>query len=475
MKKENNTDVIDYDEFVSHLKNPNTTMTEDKLSDLKKKVSQSLSMDRQKLFMSQPFIGGMLMRMELVPIRDYRCGTACTDGNKIYFDIDFYKRLKDDERKFVLAHEIWHVIYMHFLRAQKRDLEIWNIATDCEINYMLKTEGFNPPQNLCFPPQKLEGKNAETIYEYYLKQTKGRSKQQTKQSGKPKESSGNKDSNKKNKSQLSGQFDKHVSRGHEEDVEIEEKGEGKKFSLPQDQWGEKGEDSDFRPQINSDTAEKIREMIVSEAQRYERTRGTLPGNLAEVVKKLRKPEISWKEYLSQFITKSLGDKRTWLPPNRHHVWSGGYFQSRRGEKIQVVVTVDVSGSTEPDLPKFMTELVSLLNTFGRYELTLIQCDANIQDVSIYDENNPFPVDTPETFKWIGMGGSDLNPAFKWIEENNTGADVHIVFTDGFIEVPQKDPLGIPTLFVLTSDGAKDLCDWGEKITFKDKKAESEDL
>ena len=463
MKKE-----VSAEDVMKRLKNPKTTLTDEKLEELRKKIGESLSMDRQRLLMRQPFTGGMLMRMELVPIRDYRCDTAMTDGSRIFFDMDFYKSIDEEERKFTLAHEIWHTIYMHFLRQQNRDTDLWNCAADCEINYMLRNEGFRSPPNLLYPDQGDEGKNAEEIYESLLKKQK--SGQKSKNSGsysgngrggdrdkKPRKGNGN--------GRLTGQFDKHIGKKNTP----EESNDPSGVDLPKDQWGEKGEDPNYTPRIDQDAAEKIREMIISEAQRYERTQGRLPGNLESVVGRLRKPEIDWREYLAQFVTRCLGDKRVWLPPNRHHVWNGTYLQSRRGEKIKVVVTVDTSGSTTNDLPKFMSELVSLLKTFGNYQMTLIQCDSEVHDITTYDECNEFPVDDPEAVKWKGFGGSDLRPAFKAIIDNQIEGTMNIVFTDGFIEVPQKNPLGIPTLFIITKDGnASDetFCSWGEKVKFK---------
>ena len=40
-----------------------------------------LARDRQELLIKYPFTGSVLMRMELVPVRDDRLETACTDGN----------------------------------------------------------------------------------------------------------------------------------------------------------------------------------------------------------------------------------------------------------------------------------------------------------------------------------------------------------------------------------------------------------
>lgn len=170
-------------DFIDHIKNPNTSLTKEKLLELKRKTIDAMSIDRQKLVTKMPFTGGMLMRMNFIPIRDYRCSTAMTDGKNIYVDIDFYKKLSKEERVFILAHECWHNIYLHFMRCQNRNRDLWNIATDCEINYMLKNEGLVPPLDLCFPngehgcpPHDYAGKSAEEMYEWLYKRAKKISK-----------------------------------------------------------------------------------------------------------------------------------------------------------------------------------------------------------------------------------------------------------------------------------------------------------
>ena len=54
----------------------------------KKICLEQLAQDRQKLLMRWPFVGGIIMRMELVAVRDDRLETACTDGNNIFVDIN---------------------------------------------------------------------------------------------------------------------------------------------------------------------------------------------------------------------------------------------------------------------------------------------------------------------------------------------------------------------------------------------------
>ena len=88
-----------------------------------------------------PFVGSLLMRLDLVPVCDERLDTAATDGDSIYVDIGFYMKLKADERLFVLAHEAWHCALIHFIRRQDRDKDRFNIAADLEIHFILTDEG----------------------------------------------------------------------------------------------------------------------------------------------------------------------------------------------------------------------------------------------------------------------------------------------------------------------------------------------
>ena len=74
------------------------------IDEVKAKVSKGLEYARWKLLERAPFIGEMLLRFQIVPTYDGRLSTAATDGSKIFFDCEFYSKLTDGERQFVLAH-----------------------------------------------------------------------------------------------------------------------------------------------------------------------------------------------------------------------------------------------------------------------------------------------------------------------------------------------------------------------------------
>ena len=67
----------------------------------------------------------------------------------------------------------------------------------------------------------------------------------------------------------------------------------------------------------------------------------------------------------------------------------------------------------------------------------------------------------------GIRGSDLNPAFEELKKLANPPSCNIVFTDGYIDCPKKNPLACDTLFILTKDGSEDLAPWGKKVHFKE--------
>ena len=492
-------------------------LTEDQLKRIKAEISASLSRDRHGLLVHQPFIGNVAMRFDLIPVRDKRCMTACTDSKTIYFSCDFYSKLNDQERKFVLAHEIWHSLTLTFARRQGRDPDLFNVASDMEINNILvgdgaENGGFTPPPDLLYPPPKLRGKSAETIYEWLLKQQQ-KNNLNNALSGIPKPSSGrsrygdsddsdDSDSNDgksgrlngknkpgksgddekrddsndgKNTGRLSGQFDKHTY--DDEDPSVEESEDGKdgkdgkdkgKGKYPRDQWGEVGYDEDFQPGVPADAAERMREAAIAAAQAYAREHGDLPAGVEALVGKLNKPEISWREYLSQFVSQSYGGKRQWCPPSRRHLYNDMYFQSRRSERIKGVVAIDTSGSCQGDLPKLFGELKGLIDSFGGYELTVIQADAAVDHVETYnDTDNPLELEYASDIKAYGGGGTDYGPVFQYVEDNGLDPDFLIYLGDGYASMSYNKQPKFPTMWLITKDGSFDFCDWGKKIRFKE--------
>ncbi|MDE1941422.1 MAG: hypothetical protein KGI66_04845, partial [Patescibacteria group bacterium] len=82
--------------------------------------------------------------------------TLGVDGRHLYYNPSFVSLLDDEEIIGVLAHETAHCVFQHFERVGERDKQVWNIAADAEINYVLDAAGFT------LPPGGVPGQNTGT-------------------------------------------------------------------------------------------------------------------------------------------------------------------------------------------------------------------------------------------------------------------------------------------------------------------------
>lgn len=457
-------------------------------------VSEQIAIDKQTLMAKFPFTGNVISRLDVLVGHWDDVPTACTNGDKIWVDVLFYAKLDPEERLFVLAHECWHVILRHFLRKMNRNQELWNWATDLEIHFILTKEGLKAPFVL---PHKPEWKDLsfEEIYDRLLDQAKkGQSLGDGKKLSKKDKQNGRSitiSQDELGKGDKPDDFQGQGGKGNTGDDKGEGNGEGQEGEgngssaigdVPKD-WNQgkdsknlkgaksgKGFDSHKKkedPDSKDDDPKEIEDRICGKIKAAadftrKRNRGTLPSHLQGIVDDLPKNEIPWQQVLRQFVTQTLGGSRHWLPPNRRHVWKGMYMQSAHQQNFRGVVALDTSGSCIPDLPKFFGELVGLLNSFGKYDLDVIYCDADIQKVEHYsDDVNP---PTNKEWKMYGGGGTDHKPVFKWIAENCIEPpNVVLCLTDGYTDVPEHQP-GYPVLWVLTEDGQE--LPWGQHLRFK---------
>jgi predicted metal-dependent peptidase len=399
-----------------NFRKPNAEETE-----LKRIALTEAESARAQLLVKQPFIGMLAMRMELVTVVDSRLPTASTDGSKIYFSAPFLMSLENEKRIFLMAHELWHCVFLHFQRKGNRDHDRFNYAADLEVNFMLKEQGFITLENLPHK-KKWKGLSAEAIYDLL-----------------------------DGKQQRPDSADVHI---YDKDLdEIQPSGQDSESGTVS-QWIK---DDDYQPMIETRTERKWRQWVVSAAQQVKRSKGDLPDYLKQVIKDQYQPELGWKEILQQFVSYCFGGSRQWLPPNRRYISQQLYLPSRKDDFLSVVIAIDTSGSTMYDLPGFLAELKGIVTSFGRYDVTMIECDATVQNVRHFSEWEPFEY---EKFRFHGFGGTDFRPVFTYIQENIPDPKLLIFMTDGYGDVPSNPP-EYPVLWVLTSDGTPP-AGWGWK-------------
>lgn len=418
----------------------------EKLAELKHTASLILADTRMKFQNRQPFVGSISMNLELVPTRDINNPTAATDGSSLFFDIAFLSELSDEERIFVIGHEVYHNVMLHFIRQENRDRNLWNIAADLEVNTILAEDGLMPPKDVLLPEQYGFAKNhsAEEYYNLLIERNSNSSGVSSE------DSSGNSDG------QMTGQFDKHIY----SDEEAPESNDSNKS----DKYGKVGKDEDYKPNVKSETVEKIREAAIAAAQQIERSRGELPAHLQKIVDKLLESKIDWKDCLAQYVTRCMSNDPTWSRPNRRFAHVGTYLPGHQGNELNVAVILDTSGSTAVDTECFLTELHAIVESHSNYKLTIVHCDATVQHVDEFDNETPFVIENG--YAMHGGGGTQLKPAFDYIDVNGIDPSVCIVFTDGHTEkfTAEMAP-NYPTLWLITEGGTKEKIEFGEVIEF----------
>ena len=136
---------------------------------------------KRKMLAKYPSFGSEIANCSIEYRDNLKYGTAATDGKNVYLDPQYFASLNEDERIFIMGHEVLHKKFLHMFRlidknGEKRDLDTWNTATDAIINANLERDGFKIKQGYINRPEALKY-TAEEFYEILLKEKEMQEKQ----------------------------------------------------------------------------------------------------------------------------------------------------------------------------------------------------------------------------------------------------------------------------------------------------------
>lgn len=379
---------------------------------LKKRMLATCQNDRLSLLVEQPFTARLIMNLELVPVVDDRLRTAGTDGTHVFFNAHFMAGLSEPERRFILAHEVWHCAMDHFGRRLGRDVQKWNVACDFEVNDIVANLlGFCPRYAL--HEKHLAGLSAEEIYSLMDDLLEPIPSQPI--------------------------LDTHDVVSATLDV------------------GAVVTDPDFRPAAETRLSRnRWQRRLIAASNSTPGGAGSLPRQAALRITQLRGSTLAWQVVLRRFLQRSYTDSYNWLSPSRRHIHAGRYLPGRRGNRLDVAVAVDASASCVDRLPRFLAELRAILGSFTRCELRLISFDTEVGVETQMDETALHRLD-----RWTvtGGGGTDFMPVFAHFDQSRPTALV--MLTDGLARVPDTPP-AYPVLWVLGNDDRVP-CKWGQQV------------
>lgn len=428
-----------------------------------------LLLSRMRILYNHGFYGLLLMHMIYAVSEEIE--TACTDGVRITFGIDFLDSLSDSELDFVMMHEILHVVLQHCFRGDVEDPEAYNIAADIVVNSNIMLENGMKASSITLSkygiamhvaPDGKEGHEytAEQVYAMLPKNLnkKGNNKSPGSAVGRAKKE--NKKGNNKSPGSADGRAKKENIKGNNKSPGSAVGRAKKEISKEQHQpvrvwddhsrWGKYEEDDTLRDvwvKRFEDAAEAIKIRDPSNA------RGLLPAFAERILKELKKTQTDWRTILNDFIQEEVVDY-SFTPPDRRFDDSPFFLPDFNGKEDRVediLFMIDTSGSMSDDMiAAAYSEVKGAIDQFnGKLKGWLGFFDAAIIKPQPFSDENEF-----KTIKPAGGGGTDFQIIFEYVFHHMSDklpASI-IILSDGDAPFPlEKLAGGIPVLWLLNNE------------------------
>lgn len=358
----------------------------------------------RKMLVKYPRFGSEIADANIEFRDDLPFHTAATDGKNIYVDLNYFESLSEDDKLFTIAHEIMHIKFMHMYRlkdkdGKKRNLNLWNIATDAIINANLERDGFTIKEGYVNMPEALNY-SAEEFYEILLKEKENQQKAQENQeqnqgdSGEQSQDNENKDSNQNGKG--GNQEGKQEQNENPSDGNSEGKKTGKENEQPSHQgddhslWeeafrnqqqgqkadqkqekneAEKQKEIDGQPQMTIDERGEFEDNRQEKRERFkarrEKTKHDIRGMQEEESIKLgsigeSRENIDWKTLLPREVekTETIWRRKRSIAENNY---AYRLEENDIEDEAETEIMIDVSGSVNLDLVKaFLRQIKPIL-------------------------------------------------------------------------------------------------------------------
>jgi len=424
----------------------------------------------------KPFFAYLCMQLQFIEEKDMLKnspgGVAVDKFGNLYYDPKFIERLSDEEIKGVVTHEVMHCALEHMEREEGRIRELYNISSDIIVNNMLIENGFALPKDVLLPKR-----NSYKIFGVELKDLNNSTSEEVYDSLWAKVGKEFKRVIKDIENYIKDQKSKGVGKGFDEHRYGNGNKENKKSKCSScggtgtcpkcNGKGCKDCDNSGKCQDCNGTGEKERSGFnskkidwkkkMTDALAFARERGDVPAGMDRLIEKLYDTYIDWRGLLYRYITSQIPVDYNWARPSKKSHSLGVYLPAVERESIDVMVAVDTSGSISQDeLAEFISEISSITNSFKNVELTVIDCDCEINGVHNLKNASPGEVIDKIGKNLKGGGGTSHIPVFNWINKHKPMARFIICFTDGYTAFPTKGSVKQPVLWVVAGNWRQDL-------------------
>ncbi len=374
-------------------------------------IHADIAKHSKTLMFREPFYGLFLIGLNK-EIND-SISTACVakDGinTKLAISSKFWETISDNCKVAVLKHELLHIAFKHLqMFDEYDDKSLLNVAADLEINQYIQDEYKDDTWDgleitkAPFDTMKLPEKAGTRKYYELIR----------------KEEEQNPD----------GDVAKFMDAARAANGD----GEPREITLSDGTKVTVKASHEFWKQFeNMDEAEKklmekqIEHQLKETAEQVQRQRGTIPGELKELIDGLYVSEeavLDWRAYLRRFngMASKVYTKKTRRKPNKRFY---GNPALKIKQRKNTLVAIDTSGSvSSDDLKEFLSEIHHIYKTGT--EITVVECDAAIGRVYEYKGQSE------EALQVTGRGGTSYDPVLEFLADNRDKYQNLIYLTDG---------------------------------------------
>ena len=404
-----------------------------------KSVEDKLTKARTQLILDRPFLGNLVLRLQLKAAGSW-CKTSATDAKCFYYNPEFIDNCDNSQIKFVLIHEALHCALTHFARRGNRDKHKWDLACDFAINPLLVKEGFTPPLDLPIF-HKYKGMIAEEIYpmiddnideepfDQHLYDDNPEDGQESSDGGMAEDALEGESSN--DSSSGSG-----TSSTNQQSEQLAEK--------PQP----------LTPDEINTLASQWQKNLASSAQLAHQA-GKLDETFAKLVDFFLQPQVSWQSLLAQYMSNLARDDFSYNRPSRRQ--GNAILPTLRSAQIDLSIAIDTSGSiTQQEVDEFVSEVDAIKGNI-RASITLMACDEQLKPQHIWRFEAWEQLEFPAS---LGGGkGTNFNPVFDYLNTQDNHEKLLIYFTDAKGVFPEFEP-NYPVLWLVKG---KEAIPWGQRI------------
>ncbi|MBC8494094.1 MAG: hypothetical protein ISR70_03415 [Candidatus Thioglobus sp.] len=404
-------------------------------------VEAKLTKARTQLILDKPFLGNLVLRLPLKAAGSW-CQTSATDAKSFYYNPSFIDQLDNHQTKFVLIHEALHCALTHFARRGTRDKHKWDLACDFAINPLLVKEGFRPPLDVPIF-NKYDSMIAEEIYPMIDDSIDTEPMDQHLYDDNPKDDANESDGGMREDA-LDGREDQSKSASGKNNPTQGNTDSGDLAQKP----------SPLTPDEMQNLSAEWQKNLASSAQLAQQA-GKLDGEFAKLIDFFLQPQLSWQSLLAQYMSSLARDDFSYARPSRRS--GAAILPSLRSSQIDITVAIDTSGSiSQEEINEFVSEINAIKSNM-RASITLIACDEKISPELIWRFEAWDELQFPAS---LGGGkGTNFNPVFDYLEQQDSNSSVLIYFTDAKGKFPEFEP-SYPVMWLVKG---KEPIPWGSRI------------